>query len=261
MPDHSGFSALMRALGFLTRLPIDSRHFNDVDHFDTADDASVFPLAGAVLAMPAALLILIAGWFDAPIMLTSAAAIMITIAITGALHEDGLADVADGFGGGSNTEKRLAIMKDSAVGAYGGLALIGSVLIRTLALAAIMTAGGPLGAAVVFIIVHMAARAAMVWHWTQLASARPDGVSARAGQPLDGQLNAALLWGVLAFILIGFVAAGPVATASASLLTLGAMIAFRRLCNRAIGGQTGDTIGAAEQIAEATLLVGLAMAV
>jgi adenosylcobinamide-GDP ribazoletransferase len=251
--------AVMRALGFLSRLPVPARFFNEPDKAP-ADDAAAYPLAGVVIALPGALALLVTGALTDP-LLAAALAVLTTIALTGALHEDGLADAADGFGGGASAERRLAIMKDSAIGAYGVIAVTGSMLLRIVALAAIAEAASPLTAALAFIAAHGVARAAMVWHWIRLAGARPGGTADAAGQPTPGAMNAALLGGGAVFLLAIVLPAGLSAAAVAGLLVLGATAAFARLCRRMIGGHTGDTIGACEQIAEATLLIGLAMAI
>ncbi|WP_373476858.1 adenosylcobinamide-GDP ribazoletransferase, partial [Sphingorhabdus sp.] len=127
---------LMRALAFLTRVPMPDEAFEGGLR-QTAEDAALFPLAGLVAAVPGALVLLITVWMDGGPLLAAALAIVATIVITGALHEDGFADVADGFGGGHTSERRLAIMKDSANGTYGTLALVVSVVLRFAALAAL----------------------------------------------------------------------------------------------------------------------------
>lgn len=250
--------AVMRALGFLSRLPVPARFFNEPDKAP-ADDAAAYPLAGVVIALPGALVLLLVGALADP-LLAAALAVLTTIALTGALHEDGLADAADGFGGGASAERRLAIMKDSAIGAYGVIAIAGSLLLRIIALAAIAQAASPLAAALTFIAAHGVARAAMVWHWTRLAGARPGGTADAAGQPTPDVMSAALLAGGAVFLLAAVLPAGLGAAAVAGLLLLASTAGFARLCRRMIGGHTGDTIGASEQIAEAAMLIGLAMA-
>lgn len=249
----------MRALGFLSRLPVPARVFDEPDK-TPADDAAAYPLAGVVIALPGAHALLVVGALADP-LLAAALAVLATVALTGALHEDGLADTADGFGGGASAEQRLAIMKDSAIGAYGVIAITGALLLRIIALAAIAEAASPLTAALAFIAAHGVARAAMVWHWARLAGVRPGGTADAAGQPTADAMNASLLAGGAVFVLAAVLPAGLGVAAVAGLFVLGATAAFARLCRRMIGGHTGDTIGACEQIAEAALLVGLAMAI
>jgi cobalamin synthase len=123
------------ALIFLTRLPL--RHAGAITGEDLARASWANPIAGALIGASGALVYLIAYSIGLPPLLSALLAVAATILITGALHEDGLGDVADGFGGAFEREKKLAIMRDSRIGTYAGLALILSVAIRAAALTAI----------------------------------------------------------------------------------------------------------------------------
>ncbi len=183
----------------------------------------------------------------------------ISIGVCGALHEDGLADVADGFFGGRDAESRLDIMKDSSNGTYGTLALTLSVAIRIAALGAIASESG-LAAAFALLSASAAARAALVWHWFELPSARPGGTADQAGRPEKDQLNFALMTGIPLAFLPAVLASGiDGIVLMASLIALSAIF-FVRLCRDKIGGHTGDTLGAAAQIAEISTLIALASA-
>ena len=105
------------------------------------------------------------------------------IALTGALHEDGLADTADGFFGGRDREEKLAILRDSRQGTYGVLAIVLGVLLRAAALAGI---GDVIHAGLALIAAHAASRAALPAVMTALTPARPDGFGAGAGTPRAG---------------------------------------------------------------------------
>src|SRR5262245_27854897 len=124
----------MRSLAFVSRLPVSPRWFSDYDG-SLAGNVRGFPFAGIIIALPAALVLLVAA--SLPSLVSALIVVAVLIITTGALHEDGLADVADGFYGGASTERRLEIMKDSAIGSYGTLALILSVLLRTVLLASV----------------------------------------------------------------------------------------------------------------------------
>ncbi|MGH7003553.1 MAG: adenosylcobinamide-GDP ribazoletransferase, partial [Alphaproteobacteria bacterium] len=173
---------MMRALAFLSRLPVPQRWF---DGYTGALAGTVrgFPLAGMIIALPAALVLLIAFLLDLPELVAALLAVMALVVTTGALHEDGLADVADGFYGGSSPERRLEIMKDSAIGAYGMLALVFSVLLRTALLAEILDALAILPALLVVIGTEAVSRAVLVKFWQTLPSARMHGVAGQAGTP------------------------------------------------------------------------------
>src|SRR5690606_24070433 len=115
--------------------------------------------------------------------------------LTGALHEDGLSDTADGVGGGRDRESALRIMKDSRIGTYGAVALVLSFALRGAALAAIAGSVTPTVAGLALLGVAALNRAAMVWHWSQLPPARADGVAASAGEPEEPATTLALATG------------------------------------------------------------------
>jgi adenosylcobinamide-GDP ribazoletransferase len=245
-----------RALGFLTRLPVPSRYFEG-DEGSLVQVSRAFPLAGFAAALPAALFLLISPWLNFPSPLAAVIAVAISVGTTGALHEDGLADMADGFFGCKDTEQRLEIMKDSRTGAYGVLILVLSVLLKVFALASLLTFGG-MTAALALLAAGVAARTALVWHWGELESARSGGVADIAGKPDEESLSFALLTGLPlagALTLTGF---GLSATVLTAVFVVIASIAFARLCRDKIGGFTGDTLGSASQIAEIAALIALA---
>ncbi|CAJ1391121.1 MAG: adenosylcobinamide-GDP ribazoletransferase [Roseitalea sp.] len=251
-------ASVARALGFLTRLPVPARFFG-AGQVALSDDAGSFALAGALIAVPGAVLLLIGAVFGAPPLMMAGIAVLATIALTGALHEDGLADTADGFGGGATGERRMDIMRDSAIGTYGVLAVIASVLLQVTALGALAETG-VIQAAFAFVAAHTASRAAMVWHWSKTPPARTDGVAAASGQPPTTAVNAVLVGAGIVLALAAILATGVVVTALAAVAVSAATAGFSRLSGRLIGGHTGDTIGATEQIARSVMLVGLAMA-
>jgi adenosylcobinamide-GDP ribazoletransferase len=176
------------------------------------------------------------------------------MAATGALHEDGLADVADGFGGGRDRAAKLAILKDSRIGAYGVLALALSVGLRAALLAAL---AAPETVALALLATHALSRGPLGGLMWALPPARPGGLAGGLGRiagrdAAQGTLLSLAL--ALAFCLpLGFwpgVAAAVVALAAAA--TVGAV------ARRQIGGYTGDVLGAAQQAAEIAALLTLA---
>lgn len=251
-------ASVIRALGFLTRLPVPARFFEAGDEA-LSDDAGAFALAGTLIALPGALLVLIGAVTGAPSLVTAIIVIVATIVLTGALHEDGLADTADGFGGGAAPERRLEIMRDSAIGTYGVLAVTGSILLQVTALAALAETSA-VQAAFAFVAAHTGSRAAMVWHWSRTPPARSDGVAAGSGQPGTPAVKAVLISAGIVLALAAIAATGIVVTAIAAMAVYAATSGFSRLTGRLIGGHTGDTIGASEQIARSVMIVGLAMA-
>jgi adenosylcobinamide-GDP ribazoletransferase len=244
---------LVLALGFLSRIPMPGGPFARHPGFPLAATADMFGLAGLVISLPAAITLALASALWPP-AIACALALAVLVAITGALHEDGLADCADAFFGARDVPRRLDIMKDSRIGAYGATALIVVLLAEWAALTAIMQAHGGLAAAIALMVATSASRAGLVWHWQVLPEARPEGLAASQGKPQWRAVQASAAMAGAAALLtvpmllsavhfIAFIFAG---SASA----LAAMIVARAK----IGGMTGDTLGMSAKI---TMLGGL----
>ncbi len=170
--------------------------------------------------------------------------------ITGALHEDGLADIADGFGGGRNLESKLEIMRDSRLGTYGAMILLVSFAAKLSSLAAI-----PDGYVVPSLIAaHALGRGILPAMSLNLPYARKDGLARNAGQP-DAP-TAAIAGGLALLVALLSLSWGNALFAAALASASGLAIAWLAL--RQIGGQTGDVLGGAEQVAETAILVLLA---
>lgn len=172
------------------------------------------------------------------------------ILITGGLHEDGLADVADGFGGGATKAKKMLIMRDSHIGVYGVLALVLSVGFKA---ATLGNFKDPILAITALIAAHALSRAALPLMMVVLPAARSSGLGAGVGKP---QRNDALISAVIG-ILVAILAVGPgpglVAAALAGLGTAG----MGWLAMRQIEGFTGDVLGATQQVAEILVIAFL----
>ena len=242
---------LRHAAAFLTRLPV--RPPTEAEPGSLARAAWGFPLVGVVVGAIGAAALLLLDSLGLPQGLAALGGLVAVWLVTGGLHEDGLADTADGFGGGRDRASRLAIMRDSRIGSHGAVALIVSFLARTLALAAIGTADA---AAAALIAAAALSRAAMVPAMAGLAPAQPDGLSVHAGRPATGTVVAALILGaVAAWLWLGFGAA-----LLGLLVALAAALAVGGLAHRKIGGQTGDVLGAVAQTAEIAVLMALSAA-
>jgi len=189
-----------RAISFLSRLPIPSRFFSE-DDGPLSATARTFPLAGVLIALPSAALIAALAATGAPPLVGGALVLALQVAMTGALHEDGLADTADGLGAHGDRERALKIMKDSRIGVFGAIALVIALLLRAACFAALVANGHPLGAALAVLGLAAASRAAMVWHWQALGPARKDGVAAQAGSPDERGTNWAIGTGVAIIVL------------------------------------------------------------
>lgn len=249
---------IARATGFLSRLPMPARHFSGHDG-SLSRAAGVFPVAGIVIALCPGLVVLLGSWFGANAAMTALLALIVLIGVTGALHEDGLADAADAFGARGGRDQMLAIMKDSRIGAYGVLAIVTSFALRAAALAIILSVSGGWNTLLILLAVAAVSRAAMVWHWDQLPPARRDGVAASAGAPDGGAARLALISGGLIFLALAALAAGMVAAVFGVAVVALAAWQWTSLVRDRLDGHTGDTIGATQQITETACLATLAL--
>lgn len=249
--------ATARSLAFLTRLP-PARWALSGDH-PLGYDAYAFPIAGLLAAIPSALVVLVADRLGLSSLVSGVLAVGVMVAVTGGLHEDGLGDVADGLGGHQEKTRALEIMKDSRVGSYGALALIFSVALRVALLAdiAVVSAGA---AALGILGVAAASRGAMAFLWSSLPPAYPGGLADTVGRPTEETGRNALGLGAVLFVLLGGLAAGALGALAGLLLALLSYLWFWSVLKRRLGGQTGDTLGAMQQITEIALLLGLAVA-
>ena len=249
------FGDLRASLAFLTRLPAGwlGVAADEVPNFKRA--AGLFPLAGALVGLAGGAVLVVAVAIGVPPLAAATLAVIATVALTGGLHEDGLADMADSLGGATR-EKRLAILDDSRLGTFGVTALALTLILRVACLSAI-AGHGAWRAALVLIVAEGASRAALVSMWHALPPARASGLAHDTGPPDTRAMTVALaLAGALAL------AAIPVVGAFAALLAavFAALAAYmvERLSVRAIGGRTGDTLGACQQLVLAAYLVGAA---
>lgn len=237
---------LRMAASFVTILPVASSK--------PAGDGAIaratwaLPVAGLLVGLAGALVYKMSSRFGLTPNLAALLALAATALITGALHEDGLADTADGLGGGRTRERKLEIMRDSRIGTYGVCALILSFGLRWSALAAI---ANPWTVTLALCAAHIAARAGVPAFMSLVPLARPDGLSASAGPPPGRSVAIAFALGTLALAL----ALGPGKALVALILLSLAGFMLARLAIRQIGGQTGDILGAFEQTGEIMILL------
>jgi adenosylcobinamide-GDP ribazoletransferase len=236
---------------FSTRLPF-ARSFA-VTGADIARASWALPLAGALIGLLGAIAYWLAHAVGLPPLPAGALALATTLVATGCLHEDGLADTADGFGGGTTRERKLEIMRDSRIGSYGACALMLSLLLRGSALASLAEAALVAGA---LVAAHGSARATMPVLMWLIPRARPDGLSADAGPPPGASVAAAVVLGVIALAL-GLDRGAAIA---AVLLLVAVVACVAWLSREQVGGQTGDVLGALEQVSEITVLLAAAAA-
>ena len=241
---------ILEALALLSRLPLPA---GAAAQRRGAAAGWAWPLAGALLGALGALGAQIALWLGLGAGPAAAFALAVLVMAGGALHEDGLADCADGFWGAHDRARRLEIMRDSRVGSYGVLALVLSVLLRWSLLAGLIGAGHLWG---VLIASAALSRVPMVALMHLLPAARPGGLSHGTGRPSGEVAILAAVVGLLVALIFQGLAALWAALPGAALAAALAALARAR-----IGGQSGDVLGAAQQLAEIGLLAGFAMLV
>jgi|HubBroStandDraft_6_1064221.scaffolds.fasta_scaffold494743_2 adenosylcobinamide-GDP ribazoletransferase len=246
------FAQFMTATAVLTRLPVASRENGAAPQQGTVAEACwAFPAVGAGIGFIAGAVMVLAALSG---LGTAPSALLALVAgglVTGALHEDGLADTADGFGGGRDRDEKLAIMRDSRQGSYGIIALILTIGLRA---AALYTIAEPVEGALALIAAHAASRAALAPALYLLRPARDDGLGATAGRPRLATTLIAV--GIGAVVALG--ALGPVRGGIALILMAAAVAGTAMLARRQIGGYTGDVLGAFEQVGEIVMLLAAA---
>jgi adenosylcobinamide-GDP ribazoletransferase len=234
------------AASFVTILPVGPS--TPVGDHDVARAGWALPAAGLLVGLCGAGAYAIASRLGLPSGPAAMLALATTVLVTGALHEDGLADTADGLGGGRTRERKLEIMRDSRIGTYGTCALILSLGLRWSALAAI---ADPWPVTLALLGAHAASRAGVPAFMWLVPPARPDGLSASAGRPPERSVGTALGLGILCLA----VALGPGRAMIGLILLALAGLILARLAIRQIGGQSGDILGAFEQIGEILILL------
>jgi adenosylcobinamide-GDP ribazoletransferase len=243
------FAQFLTATTVLTRLPVAPRDGVAAPQEGTvAASCWAFPAVGAGVGFIAAGVMMLATLFG---LHNAAAALLGLVAaglVTGAMHEDGLADTADGFGGGKTRDEKLAIMRDSRQGSYGIIALIVTIGLRAVALTAI---ADPIEGGLALIAAHAASRAALAPALYLVEPARDDGLGATAGRPsLATTLVAIAIGAVVALAVLG-----PLRGIAALVVMAVAVAATAVLAQRQIGGYTGDVLGAFQQVGEIVMLL------
>ncbi len=235
---------LPAALGLLTRLPITVDGTRAMDR--GAASAWAYPLVGVVLGVILASATALMLAIGIPSGIVAGLILAGAVVMTGAMHEDGLADSADGLWGGWDKTRRLEIMKDSHIGVYGVCAVALALLLRWLTLVVIISMGAYW---VAFIAVGAVSRASMVAVMATLPNARTGGLSQSVGRPAQATAWLALAIAVGFALLCGY----PWVIVIAAAFTLGCMAIARAK----IGGQTGDILGATQQVTEITSLIAI----
>ena len=234
-------TGLLGAIQFLTRIPVRLQSPPQLTRC-----VPWFPIVGALIGAVCGLIA--AGAAElVPGIVAAALAVLAGLLVTGAFHEDGLADVADASGGGWDREQRLQILKDPLHGSYGVAALVGSVLLRVACVATL----GPAAAFAGLVGAHTLARGAAVGVMGVVRTVGGDGLG--AAYTRDLRRSAVVVAGSAAIVVTAVVTGWwvlPLATGAVV-----AAVAVAALAVRKFGGITGDVLGAVEQVAECAVLV------
>jgi len=233
------------ALSFFTRLPI-GRH--DLGALSLSQAAAFFPIAGALIGLISGAIYLALLHLGVQGNISAWITIFFQLAVTGGLHEDGLADMADGLASGRSKEQKLAIMRDSRIGSYGVLALITMISLRANIISGFTSGSATL---LVFIAASACSRAFLTILMQILPFARCDGLAVMADRPGFSQTVTACVIGcVLLF------AAGKIMAAFAAIAMLAVIYLYlKTIALRNFGGITGDVLGAAQQVSETSILL------
>lgn len=244
-------AAALLAVQFLTRLPVADPGFTPAR---LAASPRWYPAVGIGLGLASGAVLLAASSIWSPV-LAALAAVAAGVALTGALHEDGFADLCDGLGGGRTRQRAMEIMRDSRIGAYGALGLGLVLAARVLALAE--AAGTGAGAGVATLVAAQAAsRGGIVALLAALPYARPDGAASGIAAPGPRGLAFALGIGLASVVPLAILSPGAAAAGLAGLvLGWGAVLALLR---RRLGGYTGDGLGAVQVACDVGLCLGVA---
>ena len=235
-------------ISLLTRLPLAPKA--PLDEGEVARASWTFPVAGFLVGLAGGVTYWLANRLHIQPEPAVALALVVTALFTGAMHEDGLADMADGLGGKS-PEQRLQIMRDSRIGTFGASALVLSFLLRWSALGEIGEIADIRTVVIALIVAHTVSRAVLPAFMYLVPPARAEGLSTSAGRPPGQRVAIALALGILCLL---FAFGTKLAMIALLMLALAALV-LARVAVRQIGGQTGDVLGALQQISEATLVV------
>jgi adenosylcobinamide-GDP ribazoletransferase len=241
------------ALQFLTRLPVRASASHGMTGL--ASTAWAFPLAGLLVGAFGSLAYALADAAGLPPLPAAILAVAGTIAITGALHEDGLADLFDALGGHAPRARALEIMRDSRIGTYGTLALLVTFALRVTSLASLEAPGR---VATALVAAACLSRAAMALLMALQHPARSDGLGAASGRVAPARAGLACVLGLLPLLAVA--TASPAAALAALLAATLAFAGTERWTRSRLGGFTGDTVGGTQQLCETACLLALAAA-
>ncbi len=243
----------LTSLAFLSRLPV-----NSPPEVSLASASRAFGVVGLFLGALTGLAFWLASAAGFGVIVAVLVALAINVLLTGALHEDGLGDVADGFGGGWTKARKLEIMRDSNIGAYGVLALVFVVALRVATYVSVLAVEPGLFATIgFFAAIACLSRAIIPVMMYQIPLARSDGRAAQAGKPPHDNLRQGLFIAVITGAVFLMLAVGITGVIASFAGVLAAYLIIAQIARRQIGGYTGDVLGALQQVAEIFALLAI----
>ena len=245
------FKDMLLSVSFLTRIPISKdllfeRHLMDA--------AWSFPLIGGLVGFLGGMVALLLSYFNISPIIISFITIGAIILLTGGLHEDGLADTADGFGINKNPEGKINIMRDSQIGVYGTLALIIAISVKAVALSELINKDQFFACVIALIVSGALSRSTIVGIAFFLEKASETGLASVAGKPRATVVGICFLISILLCIFL----LPLTKVLAAILLSIVTTVVIGFLSKKQINGYTGDILGAAQMLSETALLIYLA---
>ena len=247
------FKDILLSVSFLTRIPISKDLLFERNLMDAAWS---FPLIGALLGFLGGMVALLLSYFNISPIINSFITIGAIILLTGGLHEDGLADAADGFGSNKNPQDKITIMRDSQIGVYGTLALIIAISVKAVALGGLIDKDQFFTCTMALIVSGALSRSNIVGIAFFLEKASETGLASFAGKPSATGVGISFLISILFCVFL----LPSTKALIAILLSLLATVIIGSLSKKQINGYTGDVLGAAQMLSETALLIYLASA-
>lgn len=254
----NGIRHFLLALQFFTRVPVTGRLARWVGYSPQMLRASAahFPAIGYLVGgVGAAVFVVALAWW--PPAVAAVLSTIATVLLTGAFHEDGLADVADGLGGSPDRERALEIMRDSRIGAFGAIALVLALGLKLALLTALAGQGATLAAAGI-VAAHVLSRLAPLAIMRALPYVGGEGGKAKpmAESVSGGALGVAVLWSLPVVVALGWVH-GAGHTAALLVVAALATLVLGRWFRARLRGFTGDALGATQQVCELAIYLAL----
>lgn len=249
--DKGGLIAdFVMAVRFFSRLPV-GRHAHEAPELNRI--AMALPLASLAIGIGPAALLVICVLGGLPPLFSAFLAVAAFALVSGAMSEDAIADSLDGLFGGQTPERRLDILKDSRHGTYGVLAIVFVVGLKAAALS-VIAARNPFGATLVWLAATMLARSGALYLALALPPARKTGAAAAAGQVLRNGFAVGLVFASVIAMALAAPFTGLLGLLVAMVLCIPLIWGWTRLCEKLVGGQTGDLVGGLQAVLEIALL-------